>query len=72
MIRVVMVVLVGFGLIVAPGPASETTRAALQEYTGSTEQPGAVKADPPAEGGTPSPEAPTSDLGEPVATERRP
>jgi hypothetical protein len=53
-------------------PAPDGTRAALQEYTGSTEEPGAVKAQPPAEGATPSPEAPTSDLGEPVATERRP
>ncbi len=57
---------------VAADPAAEQTRTAMQEYTGSTDEPGAVKAQPPADGGAPSPEAPTSDLGEPVTSERRP
>jgi len=56
----------------AAEPAPDQTRTALQQYTGSTEQPGAVKAEPPAEPGAPPPDAPTSELGEPVATERRP
>lgn len=53
----------------APDEPSADQKRALEEYTGRTaERP----AEQPAEEGKPAADAPTTDLGEPVASERRP